>query len=285
MAPITAKERTHTMSDFIKAVTAADFEQEVLVKSQNIPVLVDFWADWCAPCKQLMPILHGLVESLNGKVHLATVDTDAEQELAMQFGVRSLPTVVLVKNGEIVEQFMGAIPESEIRKLIEPHLEKDDTENTAKTAEFSENLAKAFELINNGQVSDAIAYLQQDSSLQAKLLLIKIHLQQGDLEQAIDLFAQLDEKEQQDSDAKMIKTSIELIQQAQDTDNKDLQQAIEETISSDPVSGIEQMLALLAQADKDNKQAIKKALITAFNFIDEAKLLSQLRRKMAALIF
>ncbi len=285
MEPTTVKERTHIMSDFIKAVTAADFEQEVLVKSQNIPVLVDFWANWCAPCKQLMPILHGLVESLNGKVHLATVDTDAEQELAMQFGVRSLPTVVLVKNGEIVEQFMGAIPESEIRKLIEPHLSEDIDENTADTPEFSENLAKAFELINNGQVSDAIIYLQQDNSLQAKLLLIKIHLQQGDLQQAIDLFTQLDEKEQQDNDAKMIKTSIELIQQAQDANNEALQQAIEETISSDSESGIEQMLALLAQADKDDKQAIKKALITAFNFIDDAKLVSQLRRKMAALIF
>lgn len=169
------------MPDFIKAVNAAEFEQEVLVKSQSVPVLIDFWADWCAPCKQLMPLLHQIVESLNGAVHLATIDTDAEQELAMNYGIRSLPTVLLMKNGEIVEQFMGVQPEPEIRKLLEPHLSIDEsnTENLATSA--SEDMQKAMELINQGQVMEAIPYLQSDSSFDGKLLLIKIYLQEGEV--------------------------------------------------------------------------------------------------------
>ncbi len=269
------------MSKFIKAVTSADFEQEVVEKSKNTPVLIDFWAEWCAPCKQLMPLLHQIVDSLNGAIHLATIDTDAEQELSTNFGIRSLPTVLLMKNGEIVEQFMGVQPEAEIRKLLEPHL----TPVVEKKPTSSDAMQKAQELINNNQVLDAIPYLEQESSLHGKLLLIKIYLQEGETDKAIESFAKLDKEQQEDKEAQTIKVILDLIQHGKQSSDTKLQQAIEQTVSTNPQQGIEQLLELLAQAKGDDKVDIKKSLIIAFNLIDDAKLVSQLRRKMAALIF
>ncbi len=269
------------MSEFIKAVTSADFEQEVIEKSKTVPVLIDFWADWCAPCKQLMPVLHQIVDSLNGSVHLATVDTDAEQELAMNFGIRSLPTVLLMKNGEIVEQFMGVQPESEIRKLLEPHL----APSSDKKTQASDAMQKAMDLINDGQVLQAIPYLEQESSLHGKLLLIKIYLQEGEVDKAIESFAQLGSDEQENEEARTIKTILDLIQLGQKSQNTSLQQAIDEIVSVNPEHGINRLLQLLSKANADEKNEIKQSLISAFNLIDDTKLVSQLRRKMAALIF
>ena len=269
------------MSKYIKAVTSSDFETEVIEKSKTVPILIDFWADWCAPCKQLMPILHQIVDSLKGSVHLATVDTDAEQELSMNFGIRSLPTVLLMKNGEIIEQFMGVQPESEIRKLIEPHV----TPVSEPAEEISNSMQKALDLINNNQVLDAIPYLKQESSLQAKLLLIKIYLQEGEMEKALDSFAKLTDDEQENDEAKTIKTILDLVELGQKTQNKALKHAINQTVSVNPEQGINQLLELLATAQTDEKGEIKQSLISAFNLLDDAKLISQLRRKMAALIF
>lgn len=270
------------MSEFVKAVTAADFEQEVLLKSQTVPVLIDFWADWCEPCKQLMPMLHKIVDSLNGAVHLATINTDVEQELAMNYGVRSLPAVLLMKNGEIVEQFMGVQPESEIRKLLEPHLSAVEKEDKIVA---SDDMQKAMELINSGQILEAIPFLQTDSSFEGKLLLIKIYLQEGDVEKAAESFDSLTAEHKQKPEAQMIKVTLDLVQLAQKSDNKQLQAAIETTVAINPQQGIEQLLELLSLTRGDDSAPIKQSLIAAFNLIDDAKLVSQFRRKMASLIF
>ena len=274
------------MSEFVKAVSASEFEQEVVIKSQSVPVLIDFWADWCEPCKQLMPMLHKIVDSLNGAVQLATINTDVEQELAMNFGVRSLPTVLLMKNGEIVEQFMGVQPESEIRKLLEPHLsvvekpaEKDNK------AQASDDMQTAVDLINKGQVLEAIPYLQTDSSFEGKLLLIKIYLQEGEVEGAINSFAALTTEQKDKPEAKIINTTLELIQLGQKQDNSELLSAIETTVAVNPQQGIEELLNLLSVSKGEARDPIKQSLIFAFNLIDDAKLVSLFRRKMASLIF
>ncbi|HQT43712.1 MAG TPA: thioredoxin, partial [Halothiobacillus sp.] len=105
-------------SPYVFNVTAAEFQARVIEASFQTPVLVDFWAAWCGPCRTLMPLLAKITESYAGKLHLAKVDTDAEQELAGHFGVRSLPTVMLVINGQPVDQFMGALPESQVREFL-----------------------------------------------------------------------------------------------------------------------------------------------------------------------
>lgn len=107
---------------YIFDATSATFDQQVIEKSFDQPVLVDFWADWCAPCKVLMPLLQQITESYQGELLLAKVNCDVEQDIVARFGIRSLPTVVLFKDGQPVDGFAGAQPESEIRKLLEQHV-------------------------------------------------------------------------------------------------------------------------------------------------------------------
>ena len=269
------------MSELVKPVSSVEFEEEVVNLSKQVPVLVDFWADWCEPCKQLMPILHDLVESLSGAIRLATINTDQEQELAMQLGIRSLPTVVLFKNGEIVEQFSGVKPESEIRQLLQQYISKNQQEQVIA----SDEMQNAITAINQGQIEQAIGFLKNDNSLNAQLLLIKLYLQEGNVDNAIATFEQLDDEQKQESQSLIIKTTLELISCGNITKNIPLQQAIEETITIDPQQGIEHLLQLLSTAQTQDKDEIKKSLIIAFKLIDDVKLVSQLRRKMAALIF
>ncbi len=103
----------------VKDVTVADFAAEVLERSFDVPVVVDFWAEWCGPCRVLGPTLERLADEGAGSWELARVDVDANPQLAQTFGVQGIPTVVGVRNGEIVSQFTGAIPETQVRQFVE----------------------------------------------------------------------------------------------------------------------------------------------------------------------
>jgi len=106
-------------SDFIINVNEADFEYEVLAYSQNVPVVVDFWAEWCRPCKDLSPLLEKITREAGGAFRLARVDVDSNPNLALRFGVRSLPTVKAFSAGEVVAEFVGLQPENRLREFFE----------------------------------------------------------------------------------------------------------------------------------------------------------------------
>src|SRR3990167_3060794 len=108
---------------YIFDVTTANFDQAVIQNSFEKPVLVDFWAEWCAPCKALMPMLAKIAESYQGELLLAKIDCEAEQDIVARFGIQSLPTVVLFKDGQPVDGFAGAQPESAVRAMLEPHVQ------------------------------------------------------------------------------------------------------------------------------------------------------------------
>jgi putative thioredoxin len=104
-------------------VTIANFEQEVIAASLTQPVLVDFWAPWCGPCKALGPILEKLETAYGGAFKLVKINSDDEQQLAGAFGIRSIPTVILLKNGQPVDGFMGALPEGKVREFLDKHVQ------------------------------------------------------------------------------------------------------------------------------------------------------------------
>ena len=103
--------------------TEQNFAQAVLEASAQQPVLVDFWAPWCGPCRTLMPMLDRIADDYGGRFVLAKVNTDEEQRLAGHFGIRSIPTVLLIHRGEVVEQFVGVQPETAVRALLDRHLD------------------------------------------------------------------------------------------------------------------------------------------------------------------
>jgi thioredoxin 1 len=104
----------------VKAVTQREWQAEVL--NSPIPVLVDFWAVWCGPCRLIAPIVEELARQYEGKLKVYKVDVDQEQSLAMQYGIMSIPTLLLFKNGQVVEQIVGALPKSAIEQRIAKHL-------------------------------------------------------------------------------------------------------------------------------------------------------------------
>ncbi|MGE8394308.1 thioredoxin [Pseudomonas sp. BIGb0427] len=153
---------------YIFDATGADFEQSVIQNSFHKPVLVDFWAEWCAPCKALMPLLAQITESYQGELLLAKVNCDIEQDIVARFGIRSLPTVVLFKDGQPVDGFAGAQPESAIRALLEPHVQ-------LPPPAAADPLEQAQALFAEGRFSEAEstlkALLSEDNSNAGALIL------------------------------------------------------------------------------------------------------------------
>jgi len=196
------------MTENIVDVTEASAQRVLIEESQRRLVMVDFWADWCGPCKSIMPILEKLANEYAGQLLLARVNADTESGIAAQFGVRSLPTVILMKDGRPVDGFMGAQPESAIRELLEKHLPKawDLLVEQAQTLIAEENFVDALPLLRQaheqsrqrGDIGVALArnYLALNRIPEAEAALATVGM--------VD----------QDADYEQVKAQLELTQQA-----------------------------------------------------------------------
>lgn len=167
---------------YIFDATTADFDQLVIQQSFLTPVLVDFWAEWCAPCKAMMPLLKQITEGYQGELLLAKVDCDAEQDIVARFGIRSLPTVVLFKDGQPVDGFSGAQPESAIRAVLEPHVQMPPPA-------AADPLEQAQALFAEGRIADAEAVLkallgEDNTNALALILYARCLAERGELVEA-----------------------------------------------------------------------------------------------------
>ena len=140
-------------------VTLANFETEVIEASQTVPVLVDFWAPWCGPCKTLGPVLEKVEAAYAGRFKLVKINTEDEQQLAQAFGIRSIPTCVLMVQGQPLDGFMGALPEGQIKAFLDKHLPSEDALQAQVHAEEAQQLAQAGDTQSaQARLADALAH-------------------------------------------------------------------------------------------------------------------------------
>jgi putative thioredoxin len=277
-------------------VTAGTFEAAVIEESFRRPVLVDFWADWCAPCKMLMPVLAKLVEEYRGKVRLAKVNSDEQQGLASRFGVRSLPTVVCFRRGQPVDQFMGVQPESAIRAIIERHVERPSDRIRGQA------LAKLESGDAEGAVVDLRAAVASDPEHHVlKIDLARALLEAGDPDAAEAQLKLLPIDVHEQEAVKQLSARLVFAKTLNGTDLESLEraasaseenpEALERLAAAYMVAGRSQealdlYLRLMQRHRNYGNNAGHKGMLAAFEVLGPRhELVTQYRRKMVSLLY
>lgn len=180
---------TSNTADYIVDLTEANFAA-VIDRSRQVPVLVDFWADWCAPCKQIGPMLDKLAREMKGRFVLAKVNADAEPLVTQQFGVRGLPTLKVVWQGQLAGELVGAHPEAAVRNLLQPFL--GDAVPGEEEVEEPDFHAVVMSAVQQGRMEDALAALTEQlrtdpEDHRTRVMLAELLLQEGRLDEATEV--------------------------------------------------------------------------------------------------
>ncbi len=284
------------MTDAVIDVTAETFQTQVMESSMQKLVLLDFWATWCQPCKQLIPVLMKLANESNGDFLLAKVDIDQNKELAEHFQVRSVPTVKFIRNGQIVDEFAGLLSESEIKGKLSNHIKR----------ESDELYQQAMEVLQQGDNS-AIAKMQEICLNDTDNQKIAIHFasilaQTQQFEQAKLFIDALPEILHNKEEIKSITAQIGIAESAKDLpDPASIMKAIEAdpndlkarhqfsqqlVLQGDVASAMEQLLEIIKRDRKFEDELGRKELLKLFDIVSTqgeqgAKIVSDYRRKLA----
>ncbi|MFM9973870.1 MAG: thioredoxin [Beijerinckiaceae bacterium] len=237
-------------SVLIKDTTMQGFKQDVIDESMHQPVLVDFWAPWCGPCKQLTPVIEKVVKAAKGKVKLVKMNIDEHPQIAGQLGVKSIPAVFAFQRGQPVDGFMGALPESQVKSFIERLVGSvgpapiDEVIAAAEKSVVENDLSQAAELY-------AAALAEDDSNARAMGGLIKVYVSMGMTEQAKQMLGAVKPEMQNDPAIASARAAIDASEAAAALGDTAELHAKVEANPDDHQSRLELAIALNANGQKD----------------------------------
>ncbi len=284
------------MNTYSFDTSAESFEKEVLKASERVPVLVDFWAPWCAPCRVLKPILEKLAGEYQGRFLLAKVNSDEHPQLSARFGVRGIPNVKAFVDGELADEFTGALPESGVRAFID-RLIPTPAEKLRRTARA---------LLTQGDFDEAERHLRNALALDpadhaVRLDLVELLLAKNSQAEADELFAPIPERERDERADRLYAVlalwkksrqlpTVEALQAKLAADPADLQalMALGERLVAD--QRFEPALAALLEVVRKDRGALRtsarKLMVEVFNLAeDQPELVSEYRKLLAGALY
>ena len=294
----------NTDGSLVKEVSEATFMQDVVEASKERPVIVDFWAPWCGPCKTLGPQLEEAVKAANGAVTMAKVNVDENQAIAGQMQVQSIPTVFAFSNGQPVDGFQGAVSASEIKAFVDRVVAANGGEVESG---LDSAVASAEQMLDDGDFEAAIetfsAILEEDANnLKSYIGLIKCHIAAGDLDQAEAILNGIPLEISQSPEIEAVHAQIELAKQARDAgpinelallveknpDDNDARFKLAQALhgAGQVEDAVEQLLELFKRDREWNDGAAKAQLFTIFEALEpNNEIVLNGRRKLSSLIF
>jgi putative thioredoxin len=290
--------RRTAMSDspYIVEITAQNFEQVVLQGSYQVPVLLDFWASWCQPCQVLMPLLARLADEYQGAFILGKINTEEQQEIAAQFGIRSIPTVKLFRDGMPVDEFMGALPEPQIRDFLDRHLPRAS----------DDSVAQAQQLLLAGDAAGAISLLQgardgDPDNPRVALALAQAQASGGDIDAAEATLDALPPDQQDTPEIKQMRGQMffdrlalgapapRALEQALAQDPGDSQAryqlAAHQVMADDIPGALENLLTILQKDRQFGDGAARDALLKLFDMFADSPEIARYRARMFNLLY
>ncbi|WP_063695699.1 thioredoxin [Bradyrhizobium embrapense] len=290
--------------DLIKETTTQTFVKDVIEESRRQPVMIDFWAPWCGPCRQLTPMLEKAVRNAKGRVKLVKMNIDEHPQIPGQMGIQSIPAVIAFVNGQPADGFMGAVPESQINAFIEKITKGVPAAGEPNLAEI---LAEADAVLAEGDVEGAAQIyaevLAHDAiNIAALAGLAKCYVTSGAVEQAKQTLATVPEAKRNDAAVKAVQAAIDLAEQAQSVGPI---AELEQKVAANPLDhqarfdlatalnamnkrteATEQLLAIVKRDRKWNDDGARKQLVQFFEAwggTDEATV--EGRRRLSTILF